>query len=371
MTSKLAIIYGDEFLRYDFGGEHPLTQLRVKLALRLMETLGLIQSPEITVLPPTAATIDDALLFHTASYVDFLASACAKGTGWLDEVHDTPAFPGGLEASLYVIGGTLRALDAVLGGEADHAFNLGGGLHHAYPDRASGFCLFNDVAVAIKRLKRLGFQRIMYIDVDAHQGDGVMYSFYDDPGVLNVDFHEDGKFLFPGRGHMLELGEGAGRNYKINVPFPPYSADNSFTYAFRELVPPLARSYRPEIILMQCGVDTHASDPLTDLHLSVNAYATAIDLVHRLAHEVCDGRLVMFGGGGYNPASVALGWTRMVCTVTNTVPPDTIPETWREEFRRVTGEQAPHVLTERSAEDHNFRELWEIVAWLKRRLAFD
>ncbi|MBI4318782.1 MAG: acetoin utilization protein AcuC [Chloroflexi bacterium] len=368
MGGRFAIIYGDEFLEYDFGEDHPLRQIRLRLALELMLKMGVAREPEVAVQPVEKATLDDVLLFHTQQYVDFVEEACEKGTGWLDW-GDTPAFKGGLDASLFIVGSTLKAVRMVWGGQAQHVFNLGGGLHHAHPNRASGFCVFNDAAVAISFLKRhLGARRIVYVDIDAHQGDGVMYGFYADGSVLDIDFHEDGAYLFPGTGSAHELGEGAGLNLKVNVPLPRYTADYSFMHAFRHLVPQLLRLFEPEIILWQCGADSHAGDPLTHMCLTNTAYAEAARLVHGLAHELCDGRLVLLGGGGYDMASVATAWTTVARVVSGSTGGNEIPEAWRREFGRITGSPGPCTLEEEPRPDRTLELVMETVELLKRRL---
>lgn len=368
MSGRFSIIYGDEFLSYDFGENHPLRQFRVKLAFDLMRHLGVTEAPGVDIRHVCKATPEDVLLFHTPDYVEFVRAACEADAGWLDG-GDTPAAKGCFDAALYVVGASVDAVREVWLGRAEHAYNLGGGLHHAHPDRASGFCVFNDIAVAISFLqKMLGAKRIAYIDVDAHHGDGVMYGFYGDPTVLNIDFHEDGRYLFPGTGELGELGDGAGQNLKVNVPFPPYSADYSFTYTFRQLVPPLVRRFQPEIILMQTGVDSHLGDPLTHMNLSHNSYVEVARIVHDLAHEICGGKLVMFGGGGYNPAAVAIIWTLMAATIAGVEVGYALPESWRQELTEMTGVPAPRFFREEHTEDRCFGDVMNTVYWLRNRL---
>ncbi len=368
MGGKFSIIYGDEFLSYDFGEHHPLRQFRVKLAIDLMKELGVTKAPGVNIVPIHKSTVEDLLLFHTEEYVEFVRASCEANAGWLDD-GDTPAIKGCFEAALYPVGASIDAVRAVWRGKTHHAYNLGGGLHHAHRNRASGFCVFNDIAIAISYLKKeLGAKRIAYIDIDAHQGDGVMYGFYNDPTILNIDFHEDGRYLFPGTGKVTELGDGTALNLKVNVPFPPYSADYSFTYTFRQLVPPLIRKFEPEIILMQTGVDCHLADPLTHMNLSYNSYIEVVRIVHNLAHEVSGGKLAMFGGGGYNPAAVAIIWTLMAAAIAGVEVSNTLPEPWRAELTEMTGVPAPRSFNEEHTDDQVFSEVLDTVYWLRNKL---
>lgn len=368
MTHELVIVYGDEFKQYDLAPGHPLDPVRVLLTYELMKHVGLLSAPGVFVEPPTMAPLEKVLLFHRDYYIDYVRRACAAGNVFLDS-GDTPAFPGGLEASQYVVGGSLVGADVVMSGKIKHAFNIGGGLHHAHPHQASGFCILNDVAVAISHLKtHYKLERIAYLDVDAHHGDGVMYGFYKDGGVLDIDFHEDGRFLFPGTGRLTELGEDAGLGLKINIPLPPNTGDVSYLYAFRELVPQMVRRYHPEIILVQCGVDAHGGDPLTDLNLSNATYAEVVETMHDLAHELCDGRLLLFGGGGYNQGNVTRCWTMAGMMIAGLPLPDRTPDPWRAEFERLNGVPAPLTFREPRTGDNYLDKVKESVSFLKEKL---
>lgn len=368
MSGSLSLIYGDEFLRYDFGDAHSLQQARVLLSFELMKRLGLTEDSGVRLEGVEMASDEDLLLFHTKAYLDFVRRRCATGEGMLDQ-GDTPAFPGGYEAAALIAGSTLKAVRLVWSGETAHAFNLGGGLHHAHPDRASGFCIFNDLAVALAHLRqREGVQRLAYIDIDVHHGDGVMYGFYGDPGLLDIDFHEDGRYLFPGTGCLTETGEVLGRGYKINLPFPPDTSDPSYLYAFQEIAMPALRAYRPQLILVQCGADARLGDPLADLRLSTTPYETIIDSLHRLAHEICDGKLVLTGGGGYNPANVAQTWTVIAAAVSGFYLPELTPPDWQTLFRNVTGMPAPTHLRSGPVAGPPGQDAHTLVGYLKRSL---
>jgi acetoin utilization protein AcuC len=306
-----------------------------------MNATGLFMSPNVRVVKPRYATEDELRLFHNEDYLEFVKKMSSLGSGFLD-YGDTPAFKGCYEASALASGASLTAVELVMSGDVSHAMNISGGLHHAHPDRASGFCIFNDPAISIAYLKKkYGVNKILYLDVDAHHGDGVMYGFYSDGAVLDIDFHEDGLHLFPGTGFTNEVGEADGKGLKLNIALPPFTDDALYLRLFREIVPHAVRKFRPEILLLQCGVDSHANDLLAHLQLTTKTYLEVTRVVHELAHEVAGGRLVIFGGGGYNPANVARTWTLVAATLTQARLPDQTPHAWRKLFETLVGEEAP------------------------------
>lgn len=309
---ELALVYSEDLLSYDLGPSHPLRQLRVKKALKLMEEIGLLNSGKVALTPPREASEEELKLFHDEAYIDYVKERCAEGEGYLD-YGDTPVFKDCFRASKLVVGATLKALEEVIEGRALRSVNLAGGLHHAHPDRASGFCVFNDVAIGIAYLFERGFEKVAYVDIDAHHGDGVMYGFYGDGRLLNLDFHEDGRFLFPGTGSLEELGEGEAKGLKVNFPLPPYSGDDVFLKAFKRLVPKLVRKFEPEYLILQCGADGYKGDPLTHLQYSTYAYEEVVKELIEIAQEVCDGRLTVLGGGGYSYDNVARVWCLATC----------------------------------------------------------
>jgi acetoin utilization protein AcuC len=353
VSPRLAYVYSDDFLRYDFGPDHPLAPVRLKLTYELSHTKGLIDDRNMTVLPPRVATEEELKLFHTEEYVSLVKRMSKVGNGLLDR-GDTPAFKGVYEASAMAAGATLDAVDAVMKRHADHGMNISGGLHHAHEDRASGFCVFNDPAVAIAYLKKkYHLERIMYFDMDAHHGDGVMYGFYADASVLDIDLHEDGRYLFPGTGFAFETGEKGAEGLKINIPVLPGTGDDPYLTGFREIVPPLVRAYRPEFIIVQCGADSHADDMLAHLRLTTRTYEEIITTLHKLAHEVASGRIVAIGGGGYNPANVARCWTLIAASLLEAHPSNDVPEEWKNSLRRSTGLTSPKTLRSGPSPDDN------------------
>jgi len=318
------------------------------LTYELMKAVGLLDAENVKVAPPREATLKDLLLFHNDEYIRLVKRMSEVGSGFLD-MGDTPAFKGCYDASALAAGASLAAVDLVMSGKVTYGMNIAGGLHHAHPDRASGFCIFNDPAISIAYLKKnYGLERILYLDVDAHHGDGVMYGFYSDPAVLDIDFHEDGHHLFPGTGFTHEVGEGKAVGLKINVPLPPFTNDEIYLDLFREIVPRAVRKYRPQMLLLQCGADSHANDLLAHLQITTRTYREVVDVARNLADELTGGRLVVFGGGGYNIANVARTWTLAACTLADYQPPKLTPITWRKLFEALVGEKAPEKIeTER------------------------
>jgi len=332
-----AILYSEGFLEYDFGEDHAFQEIRVKLAYELMKSYGMFDGPAALV-EPEPATDEDILLVHQRRYVDAVKELSAHPR---DEAYefglgpgDNPVFAGMYSASALQVGATVQALELVATGERPRAYSLGGGLHHAMPGRASGFCILNDVAVGFARLLKKGLaKRILYVDIDAHHGDGVQAVFYEDPRVLTVSLHEDGRFLFPGTGFPDEMGTGKGEGYSVNVPLPPYTRDASYLYAFEEVVPPLARAFRPDMVFTQTGADGYYSDPLAHLKLTTRTYERVAHVVDALAKELCGGRWVSATGGGYDMAACARVWTLIASVLVGVELPDEIDPGWREMCR--------------------------------------
>jgi len=327
------LYYTDQFQRYDFGPEHPLSPIRVSLAHKLIEDSGLIDE-RTEVLLPEPATEEELSLVHTLEYLEAVRKEepdLAFGLG----SDDTPVFPGIFEASCSMAGGSIAAAKRIL--EEDcAAFNLAGGLHHAFPTQAAGFCVFNDAALAISVLKRR-FSRVLYIDIDAHHGDGVQQIFYENPEVLTFSIHESGKYLFPGTGFVDEAGAGPGLGYSFNVPMPMNAGDRDFLLAFEEVGPKLFDWFRPEAVVAQLGVDTHYSDPLTSLNVTLRGYVAAVRGIVDLTNRYAKGRLLALGGGGYNLAVVPTAWTSALAIMRGEPVPEYLPPYWVELFSNVVG----------------------------------
>ena len=339
-----SVVWDDRFRDYDFGPGHPFTERSRALAVRLLARLS-PPAPEAPVrwvsgIPPASPELLET--FHHQSYLATVESAGA-GTGpELLDLGDTPAFAGCYDAAARLVAGADRALSLAMEHSAP-AFHPAGGLHHAHPDRASGFCIFNDVAIAVGRAAR-EFGRVAYIDIDAHHGDGVMYGFYHSGEVLDIDFHQDGRTLFPGTGFPSESGRADGAGLKVNLPLPPGAGDEALLPLFRRIVPALVRSYHPEVIVLQHGVDGHVGDALAQLQYTPAAYAEIDRIVLGLARELTHGRLVVTGGGGYRAASVSRVLARTGLILGGLESPGGVsptPPEWREEFRQETGELPP------------------------------
>jgi acetoin utilization protein AcuC len=260
---------------------------------------------------PRPARVEDILRFHTRDYVERVRQQSQTGEGFLD-YGDTPAFVGVYEAAATVVGSVLDACARSVSGEFPRAFVPIAGLHHARRDRAAGFCVFNDIGCAIEVLRAVhGLQRIAYVDIDAHHGDGVYYGFDDDPALCFADLHEDGRYLYPGSGAADETGRGAARGTKLNIPMPPGADDAAFLREWPR-VEAFVRTARPEIILLQAGADSIGGDPITHLRYTPAAHAHAARRLRQLAGELCGGRIVATGGGGYNRANLAAAWCAVV-----------------------------------------------------------
>ncbi|MGH7309058.1 MAG: acetoin utilization protein AcuC [Candidatus Rokuibacteriota bacterium] len=306
---KTALIHSDQYARFDYGPEHPLRMERLELTWRLMEAYGLTTLAGADVKSPDPAEEAELLCFHTEEYLAVLKAAntgrapaavvCRYGLG----PGDNPVFPGLWEVARLAAGGSLLAARLVASQQARRAFHFAGGLHHAMPDRASGFCYVNDAVLAILHLRARGL-RVAYIDIDAHHGDGVQAAFYSDPNVLTISTHERGDRLFPGTGFVEEIGEGEGRGYSVNLPLDALTDSAVYLPAFEAVVPPLVRAFRPDVVVAQLGIDSHRTDPLTHLALDVQGFARAVGRIVELAP-----RLVALGGGGYDIGNVARAWT--------------------------------------------------------------
>ncbi len=352
MSGSAAVEWDDALTQYDFGPGHPLAPVRVALTMALAGDLGVLAAPSVTVFPPPPATDAELATVHDE---DYIAAVRQAGRSLLPDPQfglgtaDDPVFEGMHEASALVAGATLAAARAVWSGSALHGVSIAGGLHHAMRRRTSGFCVYNDPAIAIKWLLAEGAERVGYVDVDVHHGDGVQAAFYDDPRVLTISLHEHPATLFPGTGLPGETGEGAGTGYAVNVALPAGTGDAGWLRAFDAVVPPLLRAFEPTVLVSQHGCDTHRLDPLAHLELTIDAQRFAQIALHDLAHELCDGKWLLTGGGGYALVQVVpRTWTHLLATAAGT-PVDPLIETpasWRELARSLTGETAPLTMTD-------------------------
>ena len=337
MSCRASVVWDDAYLGYDFG-EHPMHPVRLDLTIRLARDLGVLD--RVTLCRPEPADEATLLTGHTAAYLDALREASVERSfvGHGLGTSDNPVFAGMFDAGALIAGGSQLAAREVWSGRADHGVNIAGGLHHAMRDSASGFCLLNDVVIAIRWLLANGAQKIAYVDVDVHHGDGVQAAFWDDPRVLTISLHQHPATLFPGTGLPSEVGAaGAAEGSAINVALPPGTDDQGWLRAFGAVVPGAVRAFDPDVLISQCGCDTHRDDPLAELSLTVDGQAVALNWMHQLAHESAGGRWVAFGGGGYGVLRcVPRTWTNLIAQAAGApLDPDTpIPAAWTDGLRQ-------------------------------------
>ena len=370
VTCTLHVSWDERLASYDFGPEHPLAPIRVKLTIELARALGVLTRPGVVVEAAPAATDDELELVHDPGYIAVVRAAGAANPddGRPDAVHvdpgtllrhglgtpDDPVFAGMHDASALVAGATLGAARALWSGSVQHSASVAGGLHHAMRGNASGFCVYNDPAIAIRWLLSQGADRIAYVDIDVHHGDGVQAAFWDDPRVLTISVHETPATLFPGTGRAKETGGPAAEGAAVNVALPPGTRDAGWLRALHAVVPPLLTAFRPQILVTQHGCDTHWSDPLADLEITIDAQRAAHALLHRLAHETADGRWLLTGGGGYQLVQVVpRTWTHLLAEASGEPidPATPTPPTWREYVSWVSAEPAPELMTEGASTD--------------------
>ena len=377
MSGSSCVVFDPTLTDYDFGPSHPMAPVRVDLTMLLARELGVIAEPGGAGLATVAAPMADEDLVatvHDPAYMDAVRTA-SKDPYRVEEQRglgtpDNPTFEGMHEASAHVVGATVEAARQVWTGECVHAANISGGLHHAMPGYASGFCVYNDVAVGIRWLLDHGAERVAYVDVDVHHGDGVEQVFYDDPRVLTISLHETGQMLFPGTGFPSDVGGPGAEGSAVNVALPPGTPDAGWLRAFHAVVPPLVREFAPDVLVTQHGCDSHAEDPLAHLELSVDGQRAAYLALHDLAHELCDGRWVVTGGGGYSVVDVVpRAWTHLLAIVGGSpVTPETpVPGEWLAHVKQLLGRTGPRSMTDGLTPAYrDWSEGYDPSAWLDR-----
>lgn len=351
MSDGVALVVCEEARIYDHGPQHPLRPDRVLLTWALIRAYGLDRAPGVEVIGCEPATDDELALVHTRPFIEATRAAGHGAEGMWGEFGygpgDNPIFDRMHEAGALVAGATIAGARAVLEGGAEHAFNAAGGLHHAMPARASGFCVYDDPAVAIAWMLERGVQRVAYVDVDVHHGDGVQAIFWNEPRVLTASIHQFAPgWFFPGTGDASERGGPDAPGSALNVPLEPGTDDAGWLAAFRETIPDAVRAFEPDVMVTQLGCDTHVSDPLASLELTTHAYRETAKELHDLAHEVTGGRWVATGGGGYRWATVVpRAWTIYFAEMAGVAVPDEIPPAWVAEASRRAGEAVPDTLS--------------------------
>ncbi|MCX2968937.1 MULTISPECIES: acetoin utilization protein AcuC [Streptomyces] len=351
MSGTARVMWDDAVTGYDFGSGHPMDPVRLDLTMRLVRAFGLDRRAEVVAAP--SAGPSTLGLVHRADYVDAVRKisadpSLADGSYGLG-TEDDPAFAGMHEASALIAGQSLGAADAIWRGAARHAVNFAGGLHHAMPGSAAGFCVYNDAALAIARLLELGAERVAYVDVDVHHGDGVQAAFWDDPRVLTISLHEHPRVLFPGTGWPEESGGARAEGSAVNVALPPGIADAGWLRALHAVVPELLAAFRPTVLVTQHGADTHLEDPLAHLAVTVDAQRAAASALHDWAHAYAEGRWLALGGGGYAVVDVVpRTWTHLVAIAAGEpIAPETpVPEEWRQAVYAATRQDAPRRMTD-------------------------
>ncbi len=371
-TCRACLVYDESLTSYSFGPAHPMNPIRVDLTVALADQLGVLEHLPRVLAPD--ATEDDLETVHEPALIEAVIAAgqdsaranLAFGLG----SDDNPIFPHMHEAARHVVGASIEAARQVWTGAVDHAANIAGGLHHAMPDRTSGFCVYNDVAVAIRWLLDNGAEKVAYVDVDVHHGDGVERIFYDDPRVLTISLHETGQMLFPGTGFPADSGGPDALGSAVNVALPPGTADAGWLRAFHAVVPALVREFAPDVLVTQQGCDSHRDDPLAHLSLSVDGQRASYLALHDLAHEAASGRWVAFGGGGYAVVDVVpRAWTHLLSVVSGTPlsPALETPQSWREDVAGRLGVRAPSRMTDgRTPAYRDWSEGYDPDTWLDR-----
>ena len=329
MARRSAFVYDDVLTQHVLSDTHPLKPVRLRYVYELLDEYGAFESPTVQVAKPRMAAEAEVLSFHTPDYL-----RAVQGMSRGEEISDpeaynlgpgdNPAFEGMYDAALWSTGASVRAAELVASGEVEAAFSISGGLHHAMPGYASGFCTFNDPVIAIKHLLSHGMS-VAYVDIDCHHGDGVQHAFYDTDQVLTVSMHESAAFIFPGTGFAQETGAGRGRGYSVNVPLYPFTSDDLYLWAFREVVPPLIEAFRPDVLVTQLGIDSHFNDPITHLALTVQGFGQVVNEFPQMAS-----RWVALGGGGYDLQAVARAWTVAYSIMSEQGFPDQLPPSYRE-----------------------------------------
>jgi acetoin utilization protein AcuC len=369
------VVFDPSLTAYDFGPSHPMSPIRVDLTVRLARELGVLD--KLRMVPAPFADDAQIATVHAEELIDAVTRAGKDPGSIAFDDHglatdDNPVFADMHRAASHVVGASLEAFRQVHSGESLHSANIAGGLHHAMRDRASGFCIYNDVAVGIQWLLDQGVKKVAYVDVDVHHGDGVEAIFYDDPRVLTISLHETGEMLFPGTGFAADAGGPQAEGLAVNVALPPGTADAGWLRAFHAIVPPLARAFAPEVLVTQHGCDSHMEDPLAHLMLSVDGQRASYLALHDLAHELCDGRWVVTGGGGYALVDVVpRAWTHLLAIVSGRpidAETDT-PQAWRDYVLTSLGHRAPSRMTDgRNPMWRDWSEGYDPDSWLDRAI---
>ena len=332
MTRRAAFVYDQAMSQHQLRVDHPMRPVRLQNTFDLLDAYGAFDENTSRLIPARPASEEELGWLHTHEYIEAVKSFSLGISGYeLSRFNftgqgDNPTYPGMYDAAALSTGGSLVAAEMVAQGQVEVAFNISGGLHHAAPGHASGFCVFNDPALAVKYFLAQGW-RVAYVDIDAHHGDGVQNAFFDDPRVLTISVHESGQYLFPGTGHANEVGVGPGLGYSVNLPLYPYTGDEVYLESFGEIVPPLLRAFAPDVLVTQLGIDSYHSDPLTHLQITTRGYVAAIRELAALQIP-----WLALGGGGYDLSAVARGWALAYGVMLDVEWPDQLPPGFAEKL---------------------------------------
>ncbi len=367
--SKPLFVYDDQLLSYKFHENHPFNQQRLRMTVELLQAWDVLLDSQLVA--PVAATDEQLLLNHSAEYVEMVKKAgiyASEHGGQTDRnddgngydvpdlftshglgTEDTPMFEGMHKVAALIAGGSILIGDRVMKGEIEHGVNFSGGLHHAFEDRASGFCVYNDASVLIHHLVKNYQAKVLYIDTDAHHGDGVEASFYQSLEVMTVSIHETGRYLFPGTGFVSDRGAGKGYGYSVNIPMDAFTEDESWLDAFQQVMERVFSFFRPDVIVSQHGCDAHWFDPLTHLCLTTESYRRIPQWIHEWAHTYSEGRWIALGGGGYDIWRVVPRAWAMVWLAMNDLPIEdrAMPEAWLNKWQALSPEKMPQSLFDR------------------------
>lgn len=338
------IIYHPAYSKYNLGEGHPFDPLRIQLALDLLSELNLLKET----IKPEAVPAERFYEIHSRNYVDDVERLSAGDNNVDAEVYglgtlDNPIVPGMAEAARLQAGGTLLGAKLLLQGKTDKVLQMGGGFHHAHTSLASGFCIYNDIALAVKELTKKGWH-VVYLDLDVHHGDGVQEIFYSDENVMTISFHESGEYLFPGSGWAYELGKGMGRSLKLNIPLEPFTEGESYIEVMNKVLKPALGWFKPDALIVQAGADAHYTDPLADLMLTTHDYRKIYKRVIELADEKCKGKVLFTLGGGYSITAAFRIWTILYLTLFNKEFSGELPEAWRKKWSERIGKEIPETL---------------------------
>ena len=358
MTRKAAFVYEEEMSHHTLSETHPMRPVRLRYTHELADAFDLFDPESSKLVAPRAATLDEVSTFHTPNYIGAVERV-GQGDFSIDALEynigpgDNPAYEGMYDAALLSTGGSMRCVELLLDEGYDVAFNISGGLHHAMPGYAYGFCVFNDPVIAINEMLRRGL-RVAYVDIDCHHGDGVQYAFYDTDRVLTISLHETGQFLFPGTGYAQETGTGRGRGYSVNVPLYPYTGDETYFWVFEQIVLPLLDAFRPDVLVSQLGIDSHYRDPITHLALTTQGFGKVVAEFSGKAPK-----WLALGGGGYDLQAVARSWTLAYGVMSEQNLDDAIPESYRAKYGVETlpdNEQLPDIVDKVQNDAKTFAE---------------